>query len=306
MPAAIADRLQGMIPPVVTPLTEQGAFDRASAENLYRSMLDVGVNGLFLFGTSGEGPLLNAAQQAEAVEVAVKVAAGRAPVLVGVLEAGTDRAIALARSVKDWGADGLVVCPPFYFPATQADVLAHFRAIREAVDLPILAYDIPVTTKVKIELATMLTLAQEGTIVAVKDSSGDMVGFRRLLLKRPPGLKLFTGAELMVDAVLLQGADGTVPGLGNVAPEAFVKLIAAWREGRMAEVVEIQSAIVRLFEVFLRPDGVLEVGYALGSMKTALKLRGVIETNCLCRPFPAVTPEHEERVRTIMTETGFL
>lgn len=301
-----ASRLHGIVPPVVTPLTEQRTLDAASAERLYRHMVESGVHGVFLFGSSGEGALLSEADRADALRIAVDVVGGRIPILVGLLEPGTDRVVAQGHLAKSLGADALVVCPPFYFPSTQDDVLEHFRAVRQEVGLPIVAYDIPVTTKVKIEFDTMLTLAGEGTIVGVKDSSGDAVGFRRLLLRRPAGFKLFTGSELLVDTVLQQGADGSVPGLANVAPELFVKLYDLWQAGRHAEALEVQNRIVHLFDVFIPAEGARSSGYAVGSMKSALKLRGVIETATTCRPFRPPTPQHEERTRSIMQEVGVL
>ncbi|MBW3540770.1 MAG: dihydrodipicolinate synthase family protein [Planctomycetes bacterium] len=302
----LAERLFGIIPPVITPLDEAGRFDRASGERLYRYHVDAGVHGLFLFGSSGEGPLLAQRTREEALETSVRVVAGRVPVLAGVLAAGTELAIAEARRAKELGADGLVVCPPFYFRVTQDELKQHFRAVRRAVDLPLLAYDIPATTKLKIELDTMLELACEGTLVGAKDSSGDAAGFRRLLVRRPQGFRLFTGSELLVDAVLLSGADGAVPGLANVAPELFVELYQHFTAGRAAEAIALQRRIVRLFDVFVAPDGTVRSGYAVGSMKAAMKLRGVIDCVRTCAPFEPVTAEQLGRVRAIMQETGVL
>ena len=302
----LADRLHGIIPPVVTPVTEDRTLDRSSAENLYRYMIDAGVHGLFLFGSSGEGPCLTNIERITAAEIALEAAASRIPVLAGVLEPGTDRIIEQATKLKSIGVDGLVVCPPFYFPASQQEVLEHYRSIRQSVDLPIVAYDIPRTTKVKIQLETMLQLAREGTIVGVKDSSGDCVGFRRLLIKRPTGFKMFTGSELLIDSVLLQGADGSVPGIANLAPEPFVRLYNLWKAGRYDEAVELQTSIVRLFDVVLSPDGSRDTGYVLGVMKTAPKLRGVIASNRTFQPSCPITAEQEERIRGMMTELGFL
>ncbi|MAG94140.1 MAG: dihydrodipicolinate synthase family protein [Planctomycetaceae bacterium] len=306
MTTELIEQLHGIVSPVITPLNENRTFDAGSAARLYSHLLEIGINGFFLFGSSGEGPLLNSADRHAALKTAVEIAGGRIPVLAAVLEPGTDLVIEQGRAARDLGADALVVCPPFYYPGSQADVLRHFRAVNEAFDIPIIAYDIPSTTKIKIQLSTMLTLASEGTIIAAKDSSPDFVGFRRLLEKRPEGFKLFTGAELLVDAALSHGADGTVSGLANVAPEQFVQMYDLWRAGRQSEAIEIQNALVRIFDVFLTPEGSLETGSAIGAMKTAMKLRGLIDHNTLCRPFAPVTSKQEERTRRIMTEAGLL
>lgn len=300
------DRLHGIIPPVITPLDDAGRFDAASARRLYQFHLDAGVHGFFLFGSSSEGPLLNAAQRRESLETLRGVVSGRVPILAGILTPGTQQAIVQANAAKEMGADALVVAPPFYFPATQDEVLHHFRSIRTAVDLPIVAYNIPVTTKVKIEIPTMLELAGDQTIVGVKDSSGDVAGFRRLLSRRPRGFRLLTGSELLVDSVLAMGADGSVPGLANVDPGLFVEMYDHWRAGRVDEAIRIQSRLVKLFEVFCLPDGTIRPGIAIGGMKTAMKLRGVIATNRLCEPFLPVSDEQEQHIRGILSEIGFL
>ncbi len=269
-------------------------------------MLESGVHGVFLFGSSGEGPHLQESDRIAGLEVARETIASQIPILAGVLEPATDRVISAARTAQSLGADGVVVCPPYYFPATQEHVLSHFRAIREAIDLPIIAYDIPVTTKVKINLDTMLTLAREGTIIGVKDSSGDSVGFRRLLMKRPSQFAMFTGAELLVDQVLLAGAEGAVPGLANVAAKPFVELYNFWRAGESKQAVELQNTMANLFDVFIPPTGERNTGYAVGAMKVALKIRRIISSATTSLPFAQVTTEQEERTRSIMLECGVL
>jgi 4-hydroxy-tetrahydrodipicolinate synthase len=300
------ERLCGIIPPVTTPLTEEGAFDRDSAITLYRRMLDAGVHGLFLFGSSGEGPLLSEADRRAVLETAVETVGSRLPLLAGVLAPGTAQVIAQAKTAREFGVDALVVCPPFYFASEQAELLEHYRAVRHEVDLPIIAYDIPQTAKTKIAPETMLSLAQDGTVVGVKDSSGDLTSFRRLMSERPPHFKLLTGSDLLVDTVLMMGADGSVPGLANVAPERFVQLYSYWRAGEFAQATAVQDRLVRLFDLFTAPDGSIRSGYALSMMKAAQKLRGMIQSDRLQQPFTQVTPAQVERASEILAAAGLL
>lgn len=306
MSEQLADRLHGVIPPVVTPLTDAGGFDRESARNLYRHMLDAGVHGLFLLGSSGEGPAVSTTIGDAAVETAVSVVASQVPVLAGVLEPGTDRVIERGLQMKQLGADALVVAAPYYFPVTDDELLSHFRAVHRAVELPIFVYDIPRTTKIKVSLDVMLALAGEGTIIGAKDSSGDVVGFRRLALNAPRGFRLFTGAELLLDLALMMGAAGAVPGLGNVAPELFVQLYESWKAGDRATAVKLQETLVRLFDVFVMPGGRIQHSYAIAAMKIALMLRGVIASARTTAPFTPASSEQVERTRVIMTELGVL
>ena len=306
MSQTLSDRLCGIIPPVITPFRDDGEFDAESAANLCRYMIDCRMNGLFMFGSSSEGPALTAAQREQSFGIAVEAAAGKIPIVAGVMEPTTQRVIAQARVAKDAGADGLVVCPPYYYPTLQEEVIRHFRLIREAVDLPIIAYDIPATTKIKMSLETMLKLASEGTIVATKDSSGDATNLRRLLIHRPSGFRVFTGSEAIVDTALIAGADGSVPGLANVAPKPYAEMYDYWVAGRMRETFEVQNTLTRLYEVFVKPGGGNSPGYAFGSMKIAMKLRGVIASCRLSDPFEQITAEHETRVKRILEETGTL
>ncbi len=302
----LIEKMRGIIPPVTTPLSEDGKFDPASAEKLYGEMMAAGSHGLFLFGSSGEGPVLSEEVKTEVVKIAQSVTQGKVPVFAGIMAPGTEQVIKEAKWAEKLNVDAVVVCPPYYYPVTQSEVLNHFRLVKQATDLPIMAYDIPVTTKIKINYETMLTIANEGLAIGAKDSSGDSVGFSRLINNRPDNFKLFTGTEALVDAIMLKGADGTVPGLANVAPELFVQLYDKWKAGEMIEALLIQKNILELYEVIFLPDGSFNFGYALGSMKTAQMLRGWITSNKLTQPFDSVSPDRVERIRKIMIEIGIL
>ena len=301
----LAARLRGVIPPMVTPLTVDRRYDAASGQRLCEHFLAAGVHGLFPLGTSGEGPYLAEADQLEVVRVAVQAAAGRVPVLAGLLTPGTDQACLLARKMEDLGVDAVVVAPPYYYPATQAQILDHFREIRKSISIPVVAYDIPITTHHRLQLETVLTLANEGTVIGIKDSTGDYGTFRRLLLKAPPTFRILTGSEPFFDSVLLSGAHGVVPGLSNVAPQGFVALYNAHVAGNQSLMTEIQGRLTRLLDVFHKPDGSVEVSRAIAVMKAALHLSGVIATLTTTRPFVPLTAAEIDRVRTIMRETGF-
>jgi len=306
MTTLFRDRFQGIIPPVISPLNEDGRFDVPSAERLYAFHVEAGVHGLFLFGSSGEGPLLSPADREAALKTAVRVVDGRIPILAGALTPGTEQTIQQGGVARDLGVDALVVAPPFYFAHTQKEIAAHFQSVKAAVDLPLVAYDIPVCVKTKIAAETMLQLARDGVIDGVKDSSGDLGTFRRVLQKRPDGFRMHTGSELLVDTVLSQGADGAVPGLANVDPKLFVELYESWRQGRDDQRRDIVETVLRLFEVFADFDGQVKPHVAVGAMKTAMMLRGVISTNRVCRPFTPVADAYVQRMRAVLSELELL
>lgn len=302
----LSERLYGVIPPIVTPLDAHRRFDSASGLRLGEFMVAAGVNGLFVLGTSGECPYLDHATQVAAVKSAVVSGeAGRVPVLAGVLAPGTDVCCELAKEFEGLGADAIVVAPPYYYPATQEQIRDHFRAIKDAVKLPVMGYDIPVTTHHRMSLETVLVLANEGTIIGLKDSTGDYGTFRRLLLKAPPTFRILTGSEPFFDSVLDSGAHGVVPGLANVAPRGFVQLYQAFQAGDRVLMSAIQQRLTELMEVFFKPEGTVEIGRAIGAMKAALFSQGILATTVTSRPFPQVTDEMIDRVRRFLEQSGF-
>ncbi|MFE6930775.1 dihydrodipicolinate synthase family protein [Streptomyces sp. NPDC057699] len=278
----------GVIPPVVTPLTADGELDRASLERVVGHLLDGGVSGLFALGSSGETAYLTPAQQDEVIKVIISASAGQVPVLVGAIETTTNRAIERARAAAGLGADAVVATAPFYTRTHATEIDRHFRDIAAAVDVPLLAYDVPVCVHSKLDPELLLPLAADGVLAGVKDSSGDDGSFRRLAIaaRELPGFSVLTGHELVVDAMMLSGADGSVPGLGNVDPHGYVRLHEAAVRGDWAAARAEQDRLVGLFDIVTAaaPGTASATAAGLGAFKTALMLRGVIATNVMSPP----------------------
>lgn len=300
----------GIVPPVCTPLTEDYEIDTASLERLIRFQLDAGVHGLFMLGSTSEQALLTDAQRATVLDVAVRTAGGQVPVIAGVIDTTTAPSLEHARVARKLGVDALVLTAPFYIKPNPDEVVAHFRAVHEAIGLPILAYDIPSAGPPKLDRATVLRLAREGLIAGIKDSSGDDANFRGLLLEAQalPNFTAFTGSELLVDAALLVGASGSVPGLGNVDPAGYVRIYDAARAGDWAAARREQERLYRLFSIIYcaTPGRMGFTAAALGGFKTALVLRGVIATNVTGRPMTRLNDEETARVRAVLAEAGLL
>jgi 4-hydroxy-tetrahydrodipicolinate synthase len=310
--AALTAQFKGVIPPVCTPFTEDFEVDTASLEKLIEFLLNAGVDGLFMLGSTSETALLTDKQRATVLEVAVKTVANRVPVLSGVIDTTTARSIEQARMGERMGVNGLVLTAPFYIKVNQAEIIEHFRYVRAAVNLPIIAYDIPSAVQVKIERETLLQMAQEGIIVGLKDSSGDESNFRGVVMDRQQAslanFSIFTGSELLIDSLMLLGADGIVPGLGNVDPVGYVRLFKACSEKDWASALQEQERLYRLFTIIKAgtPGRMGFTASALGGFKTALMLRGVIATNIMGRPMTRYNSQEVERVRKILVEAGLL
>ncbi|MFF9480107.1 dihydrodipicolinate synthase family protein [Streptomyces sp. NPDC014733] len=293
---ALPAPLHGVVPPVCTPLDPRGEVDTASLTRLVHHLLDGGVHGLFALGSTGEVAYLTDAQRAQVLDTVVRAADGRVPVLAGVIDTTTPRVLAHAATAARLGADALVATAPFYTRTHPREIAAHFRRLRAAVDLPLLAYDIPMAVHTKLPAALVRELAADATLAGLKDSSGDEAGLRRLLVALggrtgrrtgpAPGFSVLTGSELTVDAALLAGADGVVPGLGNVDPAGYVRLHAAARAGDWAAAAAEQERLAALFAmVDVGPEA--EMGRsssALGAFKAALALRGVLAHGTTAAP----------------------
>jgi len=172
----------GVIPPVVTPRTAEGAIDVPGLRSVVEHLVTGGVTGLFVLGSSGEVPYMTNAERELAVSTIAEANNGRVPLIVGANEQTTQRVIEEGRRMIELGAQALVVTTPYYALFNAAEIEAHFRIIHAALDVDLFAYDVPVRTHVKLPLDVAIRLAKDGVIVGVKDSSGDDVSFRQLLL----------------------------------------------------------------------------------------------------------------------------
>lgn len=300
--------LHGVIPPVSTPFTEDFQVDHESLEHLVKHLLVGGVHGLFALGSTSETVFLTPQQRVEVLEVITATAKGQVPVVAGVIDMTTALCIQHGLEAKHFGVDGLVLTAPFYTRTSQAEIVEHFRLVRKAVDLPILAYDIPVCVHTKLTQETLVTLAREGSIAGLKDSSGNDAAFRGLLLEMSdkPDFRMFTGAELSVDAALLMGAHGVVPGLGNVDPHGYRRLYDLCRAGNWAEAKKEQERLYKLFAIVNACTilGISAGANAMGGFKTALMLQGIIQTNVVGRPQIRYDQAGVDKVQRILKQTG--
>ncbi|GHA75008.1 dihydrodipicolinate synthase family protein [Streptomyces tendae] len=310
--------LSGVVPPVCTPLDASGEVDTASLARLVEHLVGGGVHGLFALGSSSEVAFLTDRQRAVALDTVVEAVAGRVPVLAGAIDMTTPRVLAHAEAAHKAGADALVATAPFYARTHPREIAAHFRAVRSTVDLPLYAYDLPVSVHSKLSAALVRELAEDGTLAGLKDSSGDEGGLRRLMVELggrhgradgpAPSFSILTGSELTVDAALLAGADGVVPGLGNVDPAGYVRLYDAVRGGDLDRAVKEQERLVELFGlVDAGPEG--EMGRnssAIGAFKHALRLLGVFTHGTTAAPQIQLGEDHIAHVERHLRGAGLL
>ncbi|MEU3514066.1 dihydrodipicolinate synthase family protein [Streptomyces sp. NPDC006654] len=302
--------LTGVVPPLCTPLTPDREVDVRSLDRLVDRLTQAGVDGLFVLGSTSEAAYLTDRQRRLVTETVVSRAGGRLPVLAGVIDMTTPRVLDHVASVTSAGADAVVVTAPFYTRTHPAEIARHLRLVAERSPVPVIAYDIPSAVHTKLPADLVLGLAAEGVLAGLKDSSGDLAGLREVVVgsRGLPGFGALTGSEVTVDSALALGADGVVPGLGNVDPDGYVRLYRLCRAGDWERARAEQERLCGLY----RMTGVGDPGRmggssaALGAFKAALHLRGVIDCPATAEPQVPLSEAETERVAKFLAGAGLL
>lgn len=257
---------QGSLPALVTPMTEDGAIDWPALERLVEWQIEQGSKGLVPVGTTGESPTLSHDEHRAVVEAVVRLAAGRVPVIAGAGSNNTREAIDLARHACEVGADGLLIVTPYYNKPTQAGMIAHFTAVHDATDRPIIIYNIPGRSVVDMTPETMGELAKLPRIAGVKDATGKLerVSFQRLTCG--PDFIQLSGEDATAHGFNAQGGVGCISVTANVAPGLCAQMQAACLAGDYATALTLQDRLMPLhIAIFLEP-GLVGAKYALSRL----------------------------------------
>jgi len=245
-------RLSGIIPPLVTPVNQDGSLDNESLEKIINNCIEHGCNGIFIMGSCGEGSVMGSALRKELTQKAVSAVNARVPLLVGVLENSTQKVIEEIKRLETCGAEYFVVTAPYYLAVSgQEEIYRHFKAVAESTDKMIVVYNIPCFVHCDILPETMRKLCMIKNIVGVKDSTGSWDLFQRaLMLKKTQDFNLLSGDENLCAAGMLFGADGCVPCLANAYPSTLVDLYKAATEKDVERVFHLETRLVNTKKVW--------------------------------------------------------
>ena len=296
---------RGIVPPVVTPLKPDASFDAPALDRVIEHLLDAGVGGLFVLGTTGEGPAVSPAIRREVVTRAVAQAAGRAPVLVGVTDSSLAAAVELGDHAKDAGAAAVVVAPPPYYPVAAPELLNYFEAVAEQMALPTVVYNIPSRTQA-ISLEVVRELMDVPAFVGFKDSGGDMISLHKVMADRDarrPDWSVLVGPEELLAEAVLMGADGGVAGGANLFPSLYVALHKAAAAGDLPRVRALHGVVIRLVST-LYASGRHGSSF-MKSLKAAMSAAGLCG-DTPAEPYQAFLPEDRERVAAAYVEARAL
>ena len=306
MTAFDAAEFHGIIPPILTPLQPDGQVDLTSLARLTSWLIRQGVHGIWACGTTGEFACFDADERENVIDTCVETANGRVPVIACIADCSTRLTVEHGQRALRAGADAVAVTPPYYYANSQDELLAHYRAVRDAIDAPQFVYNIPSTVKVKVEVDTIVTLAREGTVVGVKDSQNDLDFARTLSLaaeRREAPLRLFLGTRSLIDAALLVGAHGCIPGIANVVPRACVEAYESARRGDWAASIAAQRLVVNAIQLTKVAGGSAPAA-GMGGMKAALKAMGIIAHSAVAAPLRTPSPEEEARIADLARNLG--
>lgn len=289
-------RFRGIIPPVITPLKEQNKLDTKGLDHLIEHILSGGVHGLFILGTTGEGPSLSYDLRYEMTQRVCSQVDGRVPVLVGITDTSFTESVRLSKKAAEVGADAVVAAPPYYFSMNQAELNGYYESLAEESPLPLFLYNMPSHTKIHFESETVKNLAEHSNIIGFKDSSGDLLYFQNVvrLLQDHPEFSLLVGPEEMLMQSMLTGGHGGVNGGANMFPKLYVAMYEAALEKDFERMSSLQKKILQVSSS-LYTVGSSPAKYLQG-VKCALSLMGICN-DTLAFPYQSFGNQEREKIR---------
>lgn len=290
--------IKGSIVAIVTPMFEDGSLDKDSLRKLIDWHVAEGTDGIVIVGTTGESATVSPEEHCELIKLTVDHVAGRIPVIAGSGGNSTAEAIALTRHARDVGADASLQVVPYYNRPTQEGMYRHFKAIAEAVDLPVILYNVPGRTVADMSNETIARLAPIDNIVGVKDATGNLGRGIELLKMVDKSFAVYSGDDPTAMALMFCGGAGNISVTANVAPRAMHELCEAAMAGNIARAIEINNSVLQLHaKLFVEPNPV-PVKWALaemGKMPAGLRL-----------PLAPLSAPFHDTVRTALREAGLL
>ncbi|MDQ8040350.1 4-hydroxy-tetrahydrodipicolinate synthase [Cellulosimicrobium sp. XJ-DQ-B-000] len=298
LPATPARPFGAVLTAMVTPMTPDGAVDLEAAARLAKRLVDDGNDGLVLSGTTGESPTTHAPEKQDLVRAVVEAVGDRAAVLAGAGSNDTDHALRMAEQASEAGADGLLVVTPYYSRPGQEGVYRHVVAIAEAADLPVMLYDVPGRTGVRIAPDTYARLAAHERVVATKDATGDVYAAAKLAAST--GLAFYSGDDGLLLPFLAHGAAGIVSVSAHAVAPQFAEVVRRFDAGDPAGALEVFLTTTPVI------DALNGAGFQAVMAKAAVELLGVTDNRFLRLPNVAATEDDVALVRDALAAAGVL
>lgn len=278
-------KLSGVIPPVVTPLNEDYSLDIVGLENVIEHLITGGVHGLFILGTTGEGPHLSHAIRKEVISETIRINNGRLPVLTGVTDTSITELVDMCDYSKAAGVDAVVLAAPYFAPIHQSELESWMKQVIHKIELPVILYDLPSHINVKLSVDVVTTLSKIDNVIGIKDSSGDMSYFNMLQTSiQKQDFNFFTGPEILLAESVLMGGHGGVSGGANLYPKLFTDLYHSASQRELDLVFEKQEAVRALHTDLYGLNG-YGSGFMCG-LHAAMSIKGICKNVVMPPYFP--------------------
>lgn len=240
-------QIKGIIPPMVTPLNNNNEIDEKGLDNLIEHLISGGVHGIFILGTTGEGPNLSYKIRKEFIEKSCALINKRVPVMVGITDTSFDGSLEIANTAKNAGADAVVIAAPYYIPMSQGEMVDYLENLVPQLPLPFLIYNMPSCTKMHMSLE-IVKKAKELGAMGIKDSSGDLAYLYSLIeeFKDSPEFSIITGTELFLAETIINGGHGAVVGGANLFPKLYVDLYKASLAKDLEKIAKLRGKVIQV------------------------------------------------------------
>jgi 4-hydroxy-tetrahydrodipicolinate synthase len=291
-------QITGSIVALVTPMLEDGSVDYPTLRQLVDWHIAEGTDCIGVVGTTGESPTVNVQEHCEIIRVSVEQSAGRVPIMAGCGANSTAEAIELAKFAKEVGADCQLQVVPYYNKPTQEGQYLHFKAIAEAVDLPMVLYNVPGRSVADMLHDTVLRLAQVPGIVGIKEATGNIDRAQWLIREVPEGFAVYSGDDPTAVALMLCGGQGNISVSANVAPKLMHELCVAAIAGDVLRAMEIQFQLLPLHKNLFVEANPIPVKWAMARMKLC--------GGTMRLPMTPLTPANESVVENALRATGLI
>lgn len=287
-------RLHGILPPFPTPVTADGRVDDKALRKMLHMLIDAGAHGLVPIGGTGEYTALSPQDRERVVAITVEVAEGRIPVIAGMVSPGFAESVTAGKAFKAAGADGLLAVTPFYVSPTQGGIREYFRAYREAVDVPILFYDVPYRTRIVTEAQTIADMEADGSIFGMKACNTDMAHFNQVMNLTSPDFQMLSGEDLLYPAHAALGARGGILASSPLLPHYWLKLYETFKAGELDAGIAAQRRLLPLLDALFAEANP-------GPLKAAMKM---IDQDCgdVLSPLQAPSAATVERLHRAIGE----
>ena len=290
---------QGAYTAIITPFKDNGKVDEEAFKKLIDFQIENKIDGIVPCGTTGESPTLSHEEHEKVIEICVRHVNGKVPVIAGAGSNSTAEAISLTKHAKEIGADAVLQVNPYYNKPTQKGLYLHFKAIADAVDIPVIVYNIKGRTAVNVETPTLVRLMNDcENIAAVKEASGDINQMKDVIAQRKNGFSVLSGDDNMTLSLIKEGGDGVISVASNLVPNRIVAMVHAALDGKIEEAERLDKNLAELFKAcFIETNPI--------PIKTALAMEG------MCRevfrlPMCSMEDANKEKLRKVLKEMKIL